>query len=164
MFLEIPSLEIPANYGPAARPLTFRKFKPLDAPSDRRLLAHAISGAYPGGLPNGFGSIRTGDPLSNRVPIPPHLSCFPCSIGAFGAQLPDELYEEARLKRLVLWRQSRQRMAEAVSLAEILRSAGIESVFLKGTALAVQSTIPMQACAGWATWTLWYPSSRYRLR
>jgi hypothetical protein len=53
----------------------------------------------------------------------------------FATQLPDDLAAAARRKRLALWRQSRQRLADAVSLIETLRPAGIEPVFLKGVAL-----------------------------
>jgi hypothetical protein len=56
----------------------------------------------------------------------------------WGAHLPDILAGEARRQRLTLWRQSRERLAQAVSLAETLRSAGIEPVFLKGTALVAR--------------------------
>jgi hypothetical protein len=39
---------------------------------------------------------------------------------------------------MTFWRQSRERLVRAVSLAEALRPAGIEPVFLKGTALAAR--------------------------
>jgi len=56
----------------------------------------------------------------------------------WGAEIPETLSIEARRRRLALWRQSRERLAQAAALTEALRSAEIDPVFLKGTALVAR--------------------------
>lgn len=84
-------------------------------------------------------------PTESEVPpafLPPNLAQDPASgtllpllDWRWGERLPDPFSEQARARRLTLWRQGRERLALAASLTATLDQAGVKAVLLKGAAL-----------------------------
>jgi len=75
------------------------------------------------------------DATSGLLHDPAAATLLPLLDRQYGESLPGPIREEARRYRITLWRQARDHLDQAASIAHAFSSIGIEPVFLKGAAL-----------------------------